>query len=264
MELIKTLAPENSAAIAIDCLNSFLKPWGALSISQYQSQYCGRDLNAVQRELDELIGMTSELRRALFEAGIPQIQFQDAHVVEWIHGKRYHSMEIARQGEEPDFIRTFPPHALLEKNRRFGSEDQRAVDEIRLSGSREVYIRWFDSALPPEASVEPGRELIFLKDDFCMAPGNRFIEKLFWELRRQKRFNLIVFGVCDEFCNIRNVMLMLVSLFNVFYVTECTYPLDPSKREPSITYMSNFNRLSYGRAGRFEQVSFRDILEHFG
>lgn len=259
-----TLEPRDCAVITIDCLTTFMKPEGALSISGYQATHLGRSQTEIQSELDDVGARISTARRALFEAGIPQIQFQDAHVIESIHGKRFHSMELVRLGEEPDFIRTFPPHALLDHTRRFGTADQQAITEIKLSQSQEVIIRWFDDALPFNAEVSAERELIFMKDDFCMAPGNPHLDKLFWELRRQRRNHLIVMGVCDEICNLRNVLLMLSSLFNVIYVADATYPLDPSKRALALDYMRRFNPLGRESAGQWSPLDTAQLIERFG
>lgn len=263
MSLLAQLTPANAATIAIDCLNTFMKADGLLSIASFQHNSKGLVLEEVQAELNRRAERMGELRRFLFSRRLPQIQFQDAHVIESIHGKRYHSLELVREGEEPDFLRSFPPHALLDKNRRFGTLDQMAVDEIKLPHSREVFIRWFESSLPAEAKVAPETELIFLKDDFCMSPGSPHVDKLFWELRRQGRFNLVVFGVCDEVCNLRNVLLMLASIFNVVYVQDCTFPLSPEKREPAINYMRHFNPLGDGSTGHFEVVAAEDVIAHF-
>ncbi len=264
MSSLESLLPENCATIAIDCLHTFMKATGKLSISDFQEKAHGKELQTVQQELDEAAARIGVLRRALYGESVPQIQFQDAHVIESIHGKRFHSMEIVREGQEPNFTRTFPPHALLDRNRRFGTDDQRAIDEIKIPESHEVLIRWFDSSMPSQAVLEPKTELLFLKDDFCMSPGSPFVDKLFWELRRQGRFNLILFGVCDEICNLRNVLLMLASVFNVVYVKDCTYPLDPNKREPAIQYMEQFNPLGQGLTGHFSVTTSHAIIEHFG
>lgn len=255
------LKPELCASVAVDCLNTFMKAEGKLSISAFQASVKGLNLQSIQAELDQVGKRTGELRRFLFDIKIPAIQFQDAHVIESIHGKRYHSLEIVREGQAPDFVRTFPPHALLNKNRRFGTDDQQAIDEIALPKSRKVYIRWFDSQLPQDAIVEPTTELIFMKDDFCMMPGTPYVHQLFWELRRQGRFTLIVFGVCDEICNLRNVLLMLSSIFNVVYVTDCTYPLDPAKRQVAIDYMSTFNPLGDGKTGSFTTITSSELMQ---
>ena len=263
MSLLSSLKPELCAAIAIDCLNTFMKADGKLSISAFQANVKGLQQSQVQGELDVMSQKMGDLRRFLYDRKVPQIQFQDAHVIESIHGRRYHSLEIIRENEEPDFLRTFPPHALLEKNRRYGTADQQAIDEINIEKSKKVFIRWFDASLPPEAILEPSRELIFLKDDFCMSPGSPFIDKLFWELRRQGRFYLIVFGVCDEVCNLRNVLLMLASIFNVIYIADCTYPLAPEKRDVAINYMQNFNPLGDGSTGQFEIATCQQVMDQF-
>lgn len=263
MTLLSLVKPGNSAAVAIDCLNTFMKADGLLSLSAFQKQSKGLDQGKVQREIDETAQRIGKLRRFLYEKKVPQIQFQDAHVIESIHGKRFHSLEIVRRGEEPDFLRTFPPHALLDKNRRFGTQDQQALDEIALPAKKKVLIRWFDPSLPSEAVVEPERELIFMKDDFCMSPGSPFAHLLFWELRRQGRFFLIVFGVCDEICNLRNTLLLLSSIFNVLYVQDGTYPLDPAKRETAISYMENFNPLGEGSTGQFQRTDTKEVMDHF-
>lgn len=263
MSALTGLRPDNSASIAIDCLRTFMKEDGKLSISVYQSQQHGLTLEGVQNDLDQTALRMGNIRRSLFAEKVPQIQFQDAHVIESIHGKRFHSMEIVREGQEPNFVRSFPPHALLDRNRRFGTEDQQAIDEIKLPDSKQVLIRWFDSQYPINAVLEPETELIFMKDDFCMSPGTPYVDRLFWELRRQNRFNLIVFGVCDEICNLRNVLLMLASVFNVYYVKDCTFPLAPDKRGPAITYMENFNQLGQGLTGTFTVTTSDELLAHF-
>jgi nicotinamidase-related amidase len=260
---LEQLQTDICAAIAVDCLNTFMKVDGKLSIAAYQQAVHSRDIREVQSEIDEVAMRMGSLRKCLFEAGIPQIQFQDAHVVEWIHGKRYHSREIARLDEEPDNVRSFAPHALLDANRRVGTPDQQAIEEISLATSDKILISWLDKALPQRAEVAPHKELIFWKDDFCMSPGSPFVDRLFWELRRQSRFNLIVFGVCDEICNLRNVMLMLASIFNVIYVQDCTYPLDPHQREHAIRYMKKFNRLGQGLSGQFLATDSQDVISHF-
>jgi hypothetical protein len=114
--------------------------------------------------------------------------------------------------------------------------------------------------MPPEASLEASKELVFLKDDFCTCPGTPFIHQLFWELRRQGRFDLIVFGVCDEICNLRNVILMLSCIFNVVYVDDCTYPLDPDKREAALKYMGEFNPLGQGSTGQFARIRAEELI----
>ena len=262
--LLENLKPANCAGIAIDCLNTFMKADGQLSISAYQKAVKGLNQEEVQTQIDAMARRTGELRHCLFAANVPQIQFQDAHVIESVHGKRFHSMEIVRTGEQPDFVRTFPPHALLDKNRRFGTADQQCVDETVIRNSKKVYIRWFEPQLPADAILEPQRELIFFKDDFCMSPGTPFIHSLFWELRRQGRFYLIVFGVCDEICNLRNVMLMLAAVFNVIYVKDCTFPLSPQQREVAIDYLQNFNPLGQGATGQFLVVTAHELLQKFG
>lgn len=259
----KELRPNHCAAIAVDCLFTFMKAEGKLSIAAYQQQAHHKNLQEVQAEIDQVAQRMGTLRRALFEAGVPQIQFQDAHVIESIHGKRFHSMEIIREGQDPDWIRTFPPHALLDRNRRYGTDDQQAISEIKLPHSKEVLIRWFDSCYPAEAILQPKTELIFMKDDFCMSPGTPYVDRLFWELRRQGRFNLIVFGVCDEICNLRNVLLLLASVFHVVYVKDCTFPLDPNQREPAIQYMEQFNRLGQGRTGNFSVSTSEQLIPLF-
>lgn len=264
MPTLESLNHENCAVIAIDCLHTFMKDSGRLSISRTQQSQYGKDWHQVQQELDQVAQRMGQLRRSLYADGVPQIQFQDAHVHESIHGKRFHSMEIVRNGQEPDFVRTFPAHALLDRNRRFGTPDQQAIDEIKIPQSNEVLIRWFESSMPSNAVVEPYTELLFLKDDFCMSPGTRFVDRLFWELRRQGRFNLVVFGVCDEICNLRNVMLLLASVFNVVYVQDCTYPLDPNKRAPAIAYMEQFNQIGQGVTGNFSTTTSSEVIEHFG
>lgn len=264
MSLLDLLTPEQSAVITIDCLSTFMRAQGALSISAYQRDVLGYDQAHVQAELDGVGARIAEVRQALFEAKIPQVQFQDAHVIESIHGKRFHSMELVREGESPDFVRTFPPHALLDHTRRFGTEDQQAIPEIKIAQSHEVLIRWFDDALPTDAELTPERELIFMKDDFCMAPGNPHVDRLFWELRRQGRTNLIIMGVCDEICNLRNVLLMLSALFNVYYVEDATYPLDPTKRDPALAYMRGFNPLGQQQAGQWSGVQSDQLLNRFG
>lgn len=261
MANLPKLKPEACAGIAIDCLNTFMKANGQLSISAYQKAAKGLNQDEVQQQIDAAAKRAGEMRRTLFERKVPQIQFQDAHVIESIHGKRFHSLEIVRAGEQPDFVRTFPPHALLDKNRRFGTPDQQAVDEIVLPQSKKVLIRWFTSQMPAEAVLDPACELIFLKDDFCMSPGTPFVHQLFWELRRQGRFYLIVFGVCDEICNLRNVMLMLAAIFNVIYVTDCTFPLAPEKRPVAIDYMRNFNPLGQAATGQFLPATAQEVLE---
>ena len=258
------LTPESCAVITIDCLATFMRASGALSISAYQMNALGAEQARVQSEVNAVGMRIAEVRQALFEAKIPQIQFQDAHVIESVHGKRFHSMELVREGETPDFVRTFPPHALLDHTRRFGTEDQQAIPEIKIAQSHEVLIRWFDDALPVEAELTPTHELIFMKDDFCMAPGNPHLDRLFWELRRQRRTNLIIMGVCDEVCNLRNVLLMLSALFNVFYVEDATYPLDPAKRAPALDYMRRFNPLGQLRAGQWERVQAEQLVRLFG
>lgn len=260
---IKKLKSEMCVGIAIDCLNTFMKAHGKLSISAYQKAVKGRVQEEVQQEIDATAKKMGDFRRFLFEQKMPQIQFQDAHVIESIHGKRFHSLEIVREGETPDFIRTFPPHALLDKNRRFGMQDQQNIQEIEIPESKKVYIHWFDSAMPDSASVEPKTELFFMKNDFCMSPGSPHINSLFWELRRQGRFYLIVFGVCDEICNLRNVLLMLSSIFNVIYIEDCTYPLDPDKRTPAIEYMKNFNPLGEGKTGSFFSTTSQEFMSQF-
>ncbi len=257
------LKPEFCASIAIDCLNTFMNANGKLSISAYQNYAKGLQLNEVQNQIDTIGKRIGELRRFLFEYKVPAIQFQDAHVIESIHGKRFHSLEIIREGQTPDFVRTFPPHALLDKNRRFGTDDQQAIDEIDLPQTRKVYIRWFDQHIPIDAVVEPKTELIFMKDDFCMSPGSPYIYPLMWELRRQGRFYLIVFGVCDEICNLRNVLLLLSAIFNVVYITDGTFPLDPDKRNPAIEYMSKFNPLGDGRTGSFTTMTTTELMKQF-
>lgn len=257
------LSAERCALVAIDCLNTFIRADGALSISSYRGAACGLDPRAAQEELNAMAARMGALRRALFEARVPQIQLQDAHVVEWVHGRRFHSMEIAREGEAPDFVRSFPAHALLDRDRRFGTPDQQAIDELRLP-LRQVLVRWFDPLYPPEADLSPERELIFLKDDFCMSPGNPFTDRLFWELRRQRRFTLIVMGVCDEICNLRNALLMLSSLFHVLYVEDCTAPLNPQRREPALRYLAEFNPLGQESAGQLERVTAAEVLRRLG
>ncbi len=263
MSALTDLRPENCASIAIDCLRTFMKADGALSIAVYQEQSHGLSLEEVQKDLDETAQRMGQIRQSLFAEKVPQIQFQDAHVIESVHGKRFHSMEIVREGETPDFVRSFPAHALLDRNRRFGTEDQQAIDEIKLPNSKEALIRWFDSNYPVQANLEPETELIFMKDDFCMSPGTPYVNRLFWELRRQNRLNLIVFGVCDEICNLRNVMLMLASVFNVYYVKDCTFPLAPDKRDPAISYMEQFNQLGQGVTGNFTITTSAQLLAHF-
>lgn len=263
MTILTDLKPEICASIAVDCLNTFMKATGKLSIAAFQANVKGLSLQDIQTQLDQVGQRSGELRRFLFDMQVPALQFQDAHVIESIHGKRYHSLEIVREGQNPDFVRTFPPHALLNKNRRFGTDDQRAIDEIALPKAHQVFIRWFDAQWPPEAQLEPQTELIFMKDDFCMAPGTPFVHQLFWELRRQGRFYLIVFGVCDEICNLRNVLLMLSAIFNVIYVTDCTFPLDPAKRQPAIDYMKNFNPLGEGRTGSFITTTSKELMQQF-
>jgi len=263
MSILAKIKPQMCAGIAIDCLNTFMKPEGFLSISTFQKNALGQDGKKVQTEIDAIAKRTGELRCFLYDRKIPQMQLQDAHVVESIHGKRFHSLEIVREGEEPDFLRTFPKHALLEKNLRFGTEDQQPLEEIAIPAKHKIIVRWFDSTLSEKAVVEPQTELIFLKDDFAMFPGTPFVHKYFWELRRQGRFYLIVFGVCDEICNLRNVLLMLAAIFNVIYVEDCTYPLDPNKRNTAITYMRNFNPLGSGAVGQFETVTAKEVIEHF-
>ncbi len=255
--------PETCASVAVDCLNTFMKANGKLSIAAYQAAVKGRKLEEVQAELDIVGKRIGELRNFLFDHDVPALQFQDAHVSETVHGKRFHSLEIVREGQAPDFIRVFPAHALLDKNRRFGTEDQQAIDAIALPKSRKVFIRWFDQQMPPEAIVEPKTELIFMKDDFCMSPGTPFVHQLFWELRRQGRFYLIVFGVCDEICNLRNVLLLLSAIFNVVYVTDCTYPLDPDKRDVAIQYMKTFNPLGDGKTGSFTTITAQELMNEF-
>ena len=261
---INKLTQANCAAIAIDCLNTFMRPDGNLSLSAFQSQAKGLNKEFVQKEIDEAAQKMGELRNFLFEQKVPQIQFQDAHVVESIHGRRFHSLEIARDGEEADFIRTFPPHALLQRNRQYGTDDQQAIDEIYIKKSKKIFIRWFETHMPVNAVLEPGRELIFLKDDFCMVPGSPFLDQLFWELRRQGRFNLITFGVCDEICNLRNVLLMLSGIFNVVYVHDCTYPLEPEKKDVAIQYMKNFNPLGSSKTGQFLTATSEEVIDVFG
>jgi len=257
------LSAARCALIAIDCLNTFIRPSGALSISAYQAAELGLDGGAAQGALDAMAARMGALRRALFEARVPQVQLQDAHVVDWVHGRRFHSMEIAREGEAPDFVRTFPAHALLDRDRRFGTPDQQAIDELRLP-LRQVLVRWFDPGFPPEADLAPDRELLLLKDDFCASPGTPFAERLFWELRRQRRFTLIVMGVCDEICNLRNALLMLSSLFHVLYVEDCTAPLDPRKREPALRYLADFNPLGQESAGQLERVTAAEVMWRLG
>lgn len=264
MITLSDIEPQDCATITIDCLTTFMKSSGALSISGYQALQCGRSGDEVQGELDQVGLQIAQVRRALFEAKIPQIQFQDAHVIESVHGKRFHSMELVREVEAPDFVRTFPPHALLDHTRRYGTEDQQAISEIKLEASEEIFIRWFDDALPINAEVDAHKELIFMKDDFCMSPGNPYIDRLFWELRRQRRTYLIVMGVCDEICNMRNVLLMLSSLFNVIYVEDATYPLDPEKRPLALDYMRRFNPLGQLQAGTWTSVSSSQLIERFG
>ncbi|NUM34268.1 MAG: isochorismatase family protein [Candidatus Brocadiae bacterium] len=259
---IQKLKPEASVGIAIDCLNTFMKANGKLSISAYQNAVKGRSQEEVQREIDNMAKRTGDFRKFLFGWNVPQIQFQDAHVIESIHGKRFHSLEIVREGQSPDFIRTFPPHALLDQNRRFGMEDQQNIQEIELP-SKKVYIHWFDTTMPVNACVEPKTELFFMKDDFCMSPGSPHINSLFWELRRQGRFYLIVFGVCDEICNLRNVLLMLSAIFNVIYIEDCTFPLDPEKRNTAIEYMKNFNPLGEGKTGSFMSTTSLEFMKQF-
>ncbi len=58
-------------------------------------------------------------------------------------------------------------------------------------------------------------------------------------------------------------MLMLASVFNVVYVRDCTYPLHPHLREPSIRYMEQFNQLGQGRVGTFTVVDSHDVIAHF-
>lgn len=263
MATLEKLNPDTCAVVAIDCLNTFMKGDGLLSISKFQEMAKGLNQQEVQKDIDKAAQRTGILRQYLFEKKIPQIQFQDAHVVESIHGKRFHSMEIVREGQEPDFLRTFPPHALLEKNRKHGTHDQQAIEEIKLQKSKEVFIHWFASSMPQKARLEPETELIFLKDDFCMSPGSPFIHQLFWELRRQGRFTLIVFGVCDEICNLRNVQLMLASVFNVVYVKDCTFPLDPEKRDVAINYMASFNPLGEGNTGQFFVTTSEELMQLF-
>ena len=237
------LSPKHCASIAIDCLNTFMSASGALSISRYQAEHCNRPQALVQQELDAVAARMGLLRRALWEAKIPQVQLQDAHVSETIHGRRFHSLEIVRAHEQPDFLRTFPPHALLDRSRRYGSPDQQPIDAIKLPELRQVLIRWFDEQLPSDAKLSPERELVFMKDDFCATPGNPHIRQLFWELRSQRRFQLILFGVCDEICNLRNAMLFLASFFNLIYVTDCTYPLNPAQRALTLDYLQSFNKV---------------------
>jgi nicotinamidase-related amidase len=264
MNTLKQLSPQQCAVITIDCLTTFMKASGALSISAYQRDVLGLDHVQVQREVDGVGERIAAVRQALFESKIPQIQFQDAHVIESVHGKRFHSMELIREGETPDFVRSFPPHALLDHTRRFGTEDQQAIPEIKLHKSREVLIRWFDDHLPVDAELSSTQELIFMKDDFCMAPGNPYLDRLFWELRRQGRTHLIIMGVCDEICNLRNVLLMLSALFNILYVEDATYPLDPTKRELALDYMRSFNPLGQVQAGQWERVTSHQLLARFG
>ena len=259
MSLIE-LDPRGCAAIAIDCLNTFMRSDGALSISRYQHASCGLDQGEVQRALNGTAARIARLRRALYEAGIPQVQLQDAHVAEEVHGRRFHSMELVRQGEEPDFVRTFPVHALLDRDRRYGSPDQQAIDEIRLPALRPVLIHWFASSLPAEARLSIDRELIFMKDDFCATPGNPYIRHLFWELRCQARFTLIIFGVCDEICNLRNVMLFLASFFKIIYVPDCTFPLSPEKREVTLDYLERFNAFTAGGEPRVQLISSVQLI----
>ena len=262
MSLLTMMRPHTCAAIAIDCLNTFMKADGKLSLSSYQKHAKGLDQDEVQKEIDFTSKRMGEFRRFLYKHKIPQIQFQDGHVIESIHGKRFHSLEIVRENEEPDFLRTFPPHALLDRNRRYGTPDQQPIDEIAIPYKRQVIINWLDEQMPPGAAVEPETELIFYKDDFCMSAGTPFVHDLFWELRRQGRFYLIVFGVCDEICNLRNVMLMLSTIFNVLYIKDCTFPLDPDKREIAIDYMKKFNPLGDGSTGQFEVYTSEEILAY--
>ena len=257
------LNPKNCATISIDCLNTFMKADGNLSISAFQHNVKGLDQSKVQAEIDASAKRMGELRRFLFEQKVPQIQFQDAHVIESIHGCRFHSSEIVREGQEPDFIRTFPAHALLDEKRRFGTPDQQAIEEIALP-TQKIFIHWFHSDMPQEATLEAGKELIFMKDDFCMTPGSPFIHRLFWELRRQGRFSLIILGVCDEICNLRNVLLMLSAIFNVIYVKDCTFPLDAEKRDPAIDYMQEFNPFGEGKTGKFLSIDSVDFINCFG
>jgi len=261
--LLAQVDPQNCAAVAVDCLNTFVKADGQLSISAFQQAAKGLDQDKIQGELDDMSKRAGVLRNFLFESKVPQIQFQDAHVIESIHGRRYHSLEIVREGEEPDFLRTFPPHALLDQNRRYGTPDQEAIEEIWIPKSKKIFIRWFEKFYPSEAILSPETELIFMKDDFCMSPGSPFVDRLFWELRRQGRFYLFVFGVCDEVCNLRNTLLLLSSIFNVIYVEDCTYPLDPDKREPAIEYMRNFNPLGAGFTGQFMTTTSSEVIQHF-
>lgn len=263
MSILTRLKPENCAAIAIDCLNTFMKADGKLSISAYQKAAKGLDQDEVQREIDATAKRVGELRRFLYDRKVPQIQFQDAHVVESVHGRRFHSAEIVREGEAPDFLRTFPPHALLDRNRKFGTPDQQPLEEIAIPQTKKVLIHWFAPHLPVEAGVDPEKELIFLKDDFCMCPGSPFVHQLFWELRSQGRFYLIVGGVCDEICNLRNVILMLSCIFNVIYAVDCTFPLSPDKRETAIEYMQGFNPLGEGSTGQFLPVTAAEIMRQF-
>jgi nicotinamidase-related amidase len=256
------IKPEQCATITIDCLNTFMEDSGLLSISQFQKQVHNLSLEKVQNDLIGVKKTIGELRRMLFEYKVPQIQFQDAHVIETIHGKRFHSFEIIREGEEPDFLRTYPPHALLDKHRKFGTDDQQPSQEIHIPGSDMVHIRWFDSKMPNNARVDPKTELVFYKDDFSMSPGTPFLYQLLWELRRQGRFYLIVMGVCDEICNLRNILVLLAAVFNVIYVQDGTYPLNPDKREKAIDYMKGFNFLGH-QAAQFITVSAEDVIQYF-
>lgn len=263
MSILSQVTRENSAAIAVDCLNTFMKADGKLSLSFYQSNVLGLDGEAIQREIDEVAKRTGELRRFLYDQKVPHIQFQDAHVIESIHGKRFHSLEIVRDGQEPDWNRSFPAHALLDRNRRHGTPDQLAIDEIAIPAKKQIFIRWFALEYPDDAMVDPETELIFMKDDFCMSPGSPYVDRLIWDLRRRERYNLVVFGVCDEVCNLRNTLLLLASIFNVIYVSDCTYPLDPKKRQPAIDYMRNFNPLGDGSTGQFQEVTAQEVMNHY-
>ncbi len=264
MMLDLKINPQTTAAIGIDCLNTFLKKEGALSIAQYQSKVLGLEIDHVQTQLDACTKRMHVLRHLLYEAKIPQIQFQDAHVIESIHGKRFHSLEIARPDETIDFKRKFPAHALLEHHRKFGTLDQQAVDDMRLSKLKQVIVPWHEDHYPIGAQVHDQIDLIFYKDDFSMNPGSPFVGQLFWELRRQMRFDLIVFGVCDEICNLRNCMQMLSALFRVIYVEDCTYSLLPEMGDKAVRFLEQFNAIGLGQEASFVRVKLEDLIEILG
>lgn len=150
---------------------------------------------------------------------------QDIQIMGSVDWHNSDSKEFPKKGEEPDFVKTFPPHCIKES---YGAEKIDATKPIN-----PLYIDHDEPNHPNyivnQAILHPG-EIYFRKDHFDVfdEEGNEHTGKVLEKLGVKKA---IVYGVALEVCNNYAVNGLLERGVEVYAVRDAMRAINEDVRE---------------------------------